>query len=469
MSLRFSTRLLFFFFLFFGGLYYAKGFLIPIAFAGVLAMLLLPLAGWFEKKGAGRSLATAASVLTFFVAVAGLFMLLGWQVKSLVSDMGNIEQKITTSVSAAQDWLSQKLGIQSAGGASDSSQNSAGSQTGSSPADSSRALANNTSSTRGAQSSGISAATDPGNTAARSGDVDSNQRQSTTSQSGDSGTKTSPPESGAGDEGSSSGSQQNASGGGMGADLKKAFGGGGGGGGGITKAIQTLPAAILAFLTDLLITLVYLFLFLRFRLHIKRFVLKIVPEPDRRTALDVMHESSRTTQKYLNGMGLMILCLWVMYGIGFSIAGVKGALFFAVLCGTLELVPFIGNLVGTALTLLISLTQSEGGGSNVVLGILVTYAVVQTIQSYLLEPLVVGSQVKLHPLFTILIIVLGETVWGIPGMILAVPLLGIAKIIFDRVPPLQPYGYLIGEEENVNDPSWKSRIRGKLSRIFRRG
>jgi predicted PurR-regulated permease PerM len=254
----------------------------------------------------------------------------------------------------------------------------------------------------------------------------------------------------------------------MGAELKKTFSGGGGGGGGLSKTIQTLPGAILSFLTDALITLVYLFLFLRFRRHFKRFVIKLVPEPDRRTALDIMHESSSVTQKYLTGMGAMIVSLWVMYGIGFSIVGVKGALFFAVLCGTLELVPFIGNLIGTALTILVSLTQSDGSGGKMVAGIIATYFVVQTVQSYLLEPLVVGRQVKLHPAFTILVIVLGELLWGIPGMALSVPLLGIAKIICDRVPALQPYGYLIGEEENANDPGWKEQMRGKLSRIFRR-
>jgi predicted PurR-regulated permease PerM len=221
-------------------------------------------------------------------------------------------------------------------------------------------------------------------------------------------------------------------------------------------------------LTDVIIALVYFFLLLRFRLHLKRFVLKIVPEPDRRTALDVLHQSSGVIQKYLTGLGLMILCLWVMYGIGFSIVGVQGAIFFAILCGTLELVPFVGNLIGTALTILFALTQSKSGGSGMVLGIVATYFVVQSIQSYILEPLVVGREVKIHPLFTILVIVLGELLWGLPGMFLSIPLLGIAKIICDHVPALQAYGYLIGEEENINDPSLKEKVRGKLMRIFRR-
>jgi predicted PurR-regulated permease PerM len=457
MSLRFATRLLFFFFLFFGGLYYAKGFLIPIAFAGVLAMLLLPLANWFEKKGAGKSLATTMSVLAFVVAVAGLFALLGWQVKSLLSDMGNIEQKITQSVSSGQQWLTEKVGLESSG----SSQGGKGAEASGAQQDSTTSGSQQHDSTHTVASASSEGLGD--STSSKSQSVPAQPSDSANADSSQSSQQATAPNSSSGQNTSA----QKSSGGGIGADLKKSLGSSGGGG--LGKTIQSLPATILSSFADLLITLVYLFLFLRFRLHLKRFILKIVPEPDRRTALDIIHQSSGVTQKYLSGMGLMIVCLWIMYGIGFSIAGVKGALFFAVLCGTLELVPFVGNLIGTALTILISLTQSEGGGSSVVLGILITYFVVQTIQSYLLEPLVVGSQVKLHPLFTILIIVLGETVWGIPGMVLSVPLLGIAKIIFDRVPALQSYGYLIGEEENVNDPSWKERIRGKLSRVFRRG
>jgi predicted PurR-regulated permease PerM len=81
------------------------------------------------------------------------------------------------------------------------------------------------------------------------------------------------------------------------------------------------------------------------------------------------------------------------------------------------------------------------------LGIVITYATVQFVQSYIIEPLVVGSEVNINPFFTIAGIVAGEMVWGIPGMILSIPLLGMAKIICDGVPQLQPIGFLIGTEK----------------------
>ena len=78
---------------------------------------------------------------------------------------------------------------------------------------------------------------------------------------------------------------------------------------------------------------------------------------------------------------------------------------------------------------------------------LITYAIVQFLQTYILEPLVVGSGVNINPLFTIGGIVAGELVWGVPGMILAIPTMGMAKIICDHIEPLKPYGFLIGEEK----------------------
>jgi predicted PurR-regulated permease PerM len=145
-----------------------------------------------------------------------------------------------------------------------------------------------------------------------------------------------------------------------------------------------------------------------------------------------------------------------MYTIGFTIAGVQNAFFFAIICGLLELVPFVGNLAGTVLTLGMSLVQ--GAGANVMIGIVITYVVVQFIQSYILEPLVVGAEVQINPLFTIVGLVAGETLWGIPGMILAIPMLGIAKIICEHVPPLKPYAYLIGNDKK-EDKGLKKKIK----------
>ena len=108
-----------------------------------------------------------------------------------------------------------------------------------------------------------------------------------------------------------------------------------------------------------------------------------------------------------------------------------------------------------------------------IIGILVTYFVVQFIQSYILEPLVVGAEVNINPLFTILGIIAGELIWGIPGMVLAIPLLGILKIVCDHIPALRAYGFLIGEEKKRDKKSGlfaqiKKRFKKKLNMISSR-
>jgi predicted PurR-regulated permease PerM len=337
-----AIQVLFFLFLVFAGLYFAKPFLVPIAFAGLLSMLFLPISRRLERKGVSRGIATLLCILMLLAVVAGLVALLVWQVKDLAGDAGQMEQRLTQVVTQLKQTLSNSLGVS--------------------------------------------------------------------------------PE------------QQ-----------KELFQQQGQGGGGAGKMITGLMGSIMSFLVDAVLVLVYIFLFMFFRRHLKTFILKLVPEEEKRKTQGIIHDAQEVAQQYLGGLGMMIVCLWIMYGIGFSIVGVKNAIFFAILCGVLEIVPFVGNLTGNALTVLMVVTQ--GGGMNMVIGVLITYAVVQFLQSYILEPLVVGAEVNINPLFTILVLVLGELVWGIAGLVLAIPLLGIVKIICDRVEPLKPYGFLIGEDK----------------------
>lgn len=218
---------------------------------------------------------------------------------------------------------------------------------------------------------------------------------------------------------------------------------------------------IMDILVNTVLILVYMFLFLLYRSHIKKFILKLVPKNEKGNANGVVNQVGKVAQRYLTGLVTMIVFLWIMYGIGFSVVGVENAIFFAIMCGILEIIPFVGNLTGTTVTLLSVLAQ--GGESSIVIGVLITYALVQFIQTYILEPLVVGGQVNINPLFTILAIVLGEMLWGVAGMILAIPLLGMLKIVCDHVPELQPYGFLIGIEKKRNK---RSGFINKIKSIF---
>jgi predicted PurR-regulated permease PerM len=210
-----------------------------------------------------------------------------------------------------------------------------------------------------------------------------------------------------------------------------------------TSIMQLLVESATYIFTTLILILAYVVLLLYYRGHIKQFFIKITLPPQQDEMGEILNNAAHVSHQYLIGLSKMILFLWIMYGIGFSILGVKNALFFAILCGVLEIVPFVGNITGTTLTTLFA--ALHGASDYMLIGIIITYAVIQFIQSWFLEPLILGAQVKLNPFFTIIALVLGNLIWGILGIILAIPLTGMLKIVCDHIDSLKPYGFLIGE------------------------
>ena len=213
----------------------------------------------------------------------------------------------------------------------------------------------------------------------------------------------------------------------------------------VTKLILGLLGTLTSNFASLLLTLVYIFCLIYYRGHIKQFLLKLSVASQRHETEKVIYRVAQVSQQYLLGLSKMIFLLWIMYGIGFSIIGVKNAIFFAILCGLLEIVPFIGNITGTLITVLVAAVQ--GASPATTIGIIGTYGLVQLIQGWILEPIIVGSQVKINPMFTIIALVIGELIWGISGIFLAIPLIAMFKIVCDHIESLKPYGYLISEIE----------------------
>jgi predicted PurR-regulated permease PerM len=211
----------------------------------------------------------------------------------------------------------------------------------------------------------------------------------------------------------------------------------------ITDIIQGIAGSLTSIFTYFILILVYVLFILYYRSHLKQFIIKLAPASQKEEIEKVVYSVAEVSQQYLLGLFKMIVCLWIMYGIGFSLLGINNALFFAFLCGLLEIAPFIGNITGTTITVLVAAVQ--GSSLSILLGVIGTYGVIQFIQGWVLEPLIVGSQVKINALSTIIALVIGELVWGIPGIFLAIPLIAMFKIICDHIQSLKPYGFLIGE------------------------
>ena len=130
---------------------------------------------------------------------------------------------------------------------------------------------------------------------------------------------------------------------------------------------------------------------------------------------------------FFRGQLLIGLLMGVGYAIGFQVSGLKFGLALGLLFGLMNIVPYLGSIIGVATTLLVAYLQPEGvaetGHWGIIIWCGVTFVVVQLIESYLLTPRIMGRQTGLHPVVVIVAIFFwGTALGGILGMILGIPL-----------------------------------------------
>ena len=202
-------------------------------------------------------------------------------------------------------------------------------------------------------------------------------------------------------------------------------------------------------LGNIILTFIYVFFFLLYRRKFRDFLLRIAAEENRHSMGRILSESISVSQHYLFGRLILILFLAILYSIGLYFSGVQQAILISALAALLSLLPFIGNVLGYFLALGMALIS--GAGTTGAIGVTITFSITQFVETYILEPYIVGNKVHINPVFTILVVVLGGMVWGIIGMFVSIPFLGILKVILDRIPALEPVGFLLGETEQDDD------------------
>lgn len=154
------------------------------------------------------------------------------------------------------------------------------------------------------------------------------------------------------------------------------------------------------------------------------------------------------TQNYIIGMITVITLLAILNAIGLWIVGIKHVLFFAVFAAILAVIPYIGIIIGSLPAIIYALLFTNSLLNP--LAVIAVFAVVQFLEGNFITPNVIGSRVSINPFMALVALIIGGKLWGISGMILFVPFLGILKCIFDQVEALQPYGYIFGNRREYH-------------------
>lgn len=198
---------------------------------------------------------------------------------------------------------------------------------------------------------------------------------------------------------------------------------------------------------------IYIFLLLFYKNLLLRFVFLWFPKENHQKVEEAMRESEVIIKSYLGGLLIQITYITILLGGLLLIFGIKHAILIGAIFAILNLIPYVGALVGNLIGVLLTLSSSQELWP--ILVVLGTIAFVQFLDNNILMPRIVGSKVKINALVTIIGVIIAGAMAGVSGMFLSLPVIAIMKIIFDRTNNLKQWGVLFGDEKPQKSPmSW---------------
>lgn len=213
----------------------------------------------------------------------------------------------------------------------------------------------------------------------------------------------------------------------------------------LTDNVASLTQGVIATATTITIVFIlpiYIFLFLYFRHFLIEFLMRAFADRHQEKVRVVIQKVKLVVQNYISGMLIVILILAVLNSIALYSLGIKHALLFAVFAAMLNVIPFIGPFIGATLPILYALLTKDTLWYP--FGVFLAFYVIQLAESNFFTPKIVGGKVSMNPFMTIIALFIGNFIWGLAGMILFIPGMAMLKVIFDEIPGMEAYGFLLG-------------------------
>jgi predicted PurR-regulated permease PerM len=158
---------------------------------------------------------------------------------------------------------------------------------------------------------------------------------------------------------------------------------------------------------------------------------------------EIVTQIKTVIQQYLIGLVIEAGIMATLNTTALLILGIQYAILLGIISALLNVIPYIGGLIGVILPMIVALATKSSYWSAIY--VLIAFYAIQLFDNNFIVPKIVASKVKINALFSIIVVFVGNALWGIPGMFLSIPLLAIVKLIFDHLEPLKPWGFLLGD------------------------
>lgn len=188
---------------------------------------------------------------------------------------------------------------------------------------------------------------------------------------------------------------------------------------------------------------VYVFMILFYQPLLIEFFHRLFGKSNRSKVSEIINQIKTLIQRYLIGLLIEVVIISALYTIGLLILGIEYALILGIMGALFNLIPYLGSVMAASMPMLIAVaTKSSPWFALLVLAL---YIFIQFIDNNFIVPKIVASKVKINALASIVAVIIFGALWGISGMLVAIPLTAITKLIFDHIPSLKPWGFLLGD------------------------
>ena len=217
---------------------------------------------------------------------------------------------------------------------------------------------------------------------------------------------------------------------------------------GILNSAMNSVATTFMGIAEIVLLTIFFFIFTFFMLQYRRLLMKFVVELFDHEHNDKVKEIITRIRSLINSyvLGLLIeMCVVAtIIFISLIIIGIKYALLISIIAGVLNIIPYLGIYTSMALALIITAATNSTGH---VVAVGVVFLVTHFLDANVILPHIVGGKVKMNPFVTILVVLIGHLIWGIPGMFLFIPLTAMLRLVSEEVPGMKPWAILLGEEK----------------------
>lgn len=201
-------------------------------------------------------------------------------------------------------------------------------------------------------------------------------------------------------------------------------------------------------LGNLTIIPLYIFLLLLYRDFIRVFFYKIFKSVSSHRIDIVLKKVKDVIINYVVGLGMVIGIIGALNTLGLYLLDIEHAIFFGFLASFLVLIPYIGIAIGSLLPMLFALITKDSAWYA--LGVAALFFGIQMLEGNFITPYIVGSKVSINSMAAIIALIIFGNLWGIGGLVLALPITAIIKVIFDSIEDLRPYGFLLGDFDHID-------------------